>query len=178
MQLPVCGMEQEIVEAVNNNDVIILCGETGSGKSTQVPQFLYEAGYSKHGLIGITQPRRVAATSTAARVSFEMNQSSLPERDRLVGYHVRYDRSTVSPNCKILFATDGILLREITSDLLLRQYSVIILDEAHERNLNTDILIGLLSRSILLRKQASLEQDADSDDNEKEISGSAEEQTG
>ena len=177
MQLPVCGMEQEVVEAVYNNDVIILCRETGSGKSTQVPQFLYEAGYSKHGLIGITQPRRVAATSTAARVSFEMNQSSLPERDRLVGYHVRYDRSTVSPSCKVLFATDGILLREITSDLLLRQYSVIILDEAHERNLNTDILIGLLSRSILLRKQACVEQNNANNDTEEDFSGSGE-QTG
>lgn len=85
MNLPVCGMEQEIVEAVYNNDVVILCGETGSGKSTQVPQFLYEAGYGNEGYIAVTQPRRVAATSTAERVAVEMGQHDKPRDDRLVG---------------------------------------------------------------------------------------------
>ncbi len=175
MQLPVCGMEQEIVEAIGANDAIILCGETGSGKSTQVPQFLYEAGYCSNegGMIGITQPRRVAARSTALRVATEMNcpleadQAPAAEMEtedfekkkkkkkrkikvsalkQLVGYQVRYDASTITSDTCIKFMTDGILLREITSDFLLRKYSVVILDEAHERNVNTDILLGLLSR--------------------------------
>lgn len=175
MQLPVCGMEQEIVEAINANDAVILCGETGSGKSTQVPQFLYEAGYcAEEGVrIGITQPRRVAASSTALRVAVEMNcpiggpnasetddakedgKKKKKKRKRqpldgrspqLVGYQVRHDASTVTTETCIKYMTDGILLREVTSDLLLRQYSAIILDEAHERNVNTDVLLGMLSR--------------------------------
>jgi HrpA-like RNA helicase len=190
LNLPVCGMEQEIVEAITLNDVVILCGETGSGKSTQVPQFLFEAGYGESGMIGITQPRRVAATSTAERVGVEMGepiktgvrsskagvQSALKKKQKksknsknsageaeevvaaevaedenvkqggLVGYQIRFDASTVGKKTMIKFMTDGILLREVTSDLLLRQYSVILLDEAHERNVNTDILLGMISR--------------------------------
>ena len=209
MKLPVCAMEQEIVESINNNDVTILCGETGSGKSTQVPQFLYEAGYSHSGkpevdtprsvgsvggckaeteaesgvvqnrqLIGITQPRRVAVTSTAQRVAVEMGcvpagyagdaaagkgkvkgkgkgMGKGEDKDQLVGYQIRFDSSTMSDKTHIKFMTDGILLKEITSDLLLRQYSVILLDEAHERNINTDILLGMLSRAIPARKAQS-----------------------
>lgn len=191
LNLPVCGMEQEIVEAITLNDVVILCGETGSGKSTQVPQFLFEAGYGESGMIGITQPRRVAATSTAERVGVEMGepiksgvrsskagvQNALKKKQKksknskysadeveevaaaeevaedenvkqggLVGYQIRFDASTVGEKTMIKFMTDGILLREVTSDLLLRQYSVILLDEAHERNVNTDILLGMISR--------------------------------
>ena len=191
LNLPVCGMEQEIVEAITLNDVVILCGETGSGKSTQVPQFLFEAGYGESGMIGITQPRRVAATSTAERVGVEMGepiksgvrsskagvQNTLKKKQKkskhiknsagdveevaaaeevaedenvkqggLVGYQIRFDASTVGEKTMIKFMTDGILLREVTSDLLLRQYSVILLDEAHERNVNTDILLGMISR--------------------------------
>eukprot|EP01035_Chromulina_nebulosa_P019781 gene19781-25721_t len=155
--LPVCGMEQEIVEAINSNDVIILCGETGSGKSTQVPQFLYEAGYGNSGLIGITQPRRVAAMTTAQRVAVELNQNQ-NDNTSIVGYQIRFDSATMNEFTKIKFMTDGILLREITSDLLLRKYSAIILDEAHERNINTDVLLGLLSRSIIIRKKESIEE--------------------
>ena len=191
LNLPVCGMEQEIVEAITLNDVVILCGETGSGKSTQVPQFLFEAGFGDSGIIGITQPRRVAATSTAERVGVEMGepinsgfygnkgaghaqkklkmskkrkgkdvlrgegegqegdeiaQDDCVKQGGLVGYQIRFDASTVGEKTKIKFMTDGILLREVTSDLLLRQYSVILLDEAHERNVNTDILLGMISR--------------------------------
>ena len=190
LNLPVCGMEQEIIEAITLNDVVILCGETGSGKSTQVPQFLFEAGYGESGMIGITQPRRVAATSTAERVGVEMGEPINPDTHRnkvgvsvlkkkqkknkpsknnlneleevaaseeaavdeyvkqggLVGYQIRFDASTVGEKTMIKFMTDGILLREVTSDLLLRQYSVILLDEAHERNVNTDILLGMISR--------------------------------
>lgn len=149
MQLPVCGLEQEITEAVHDNDTLILCGETGSGKSTQVPQFLYEAGYARHGLIGITQPRRVAAVGTAERVAVELGTNC--GRDGAVAYQIRYDASGVGENTRVKFMTDGVLLQEITSDLLLRKYSVVLLDEAHERNLNTDVLLGMLSRSIPLR---------------------------
>jgi ATP-dependent RNA helicase DHX37/DHR1 len=147
MNLPVCGMEQEIVETIYNNEVVILCGETGSGKSTQVPQFLYEAGYGKDGLIAITQPRRVAATSTAERVAVEMNQNNIPVCDRLVGYHIRHDRKTIGKNTRIIFATDGILLREATSDLLLRKYSVVILDEAHGNLYVLEITIHVITHS-------------------------------
>lgn len=190
LQLPVCAMEQEIVEAINAHDAVILCGETGSGKSTQVPQFLYEAGYcAEEGVkIGITQPRRVAASSTAIRVAVEMNcpiggngyltadeeeqrnEKKLKKRKRkivslgpvkqLVGYQVRHDSSTMTKDTCIKYMTDGILLREITSDLLLRQYSVIILDEAHERNINTDVLLGLLSRALILRRAQAQQESA------------------
>ena len=149
MQLPVCGMEQEIMEAIHDNDAVILCGETGSGKSTQVPQFLYEAGYAAHGLIGVTQPRRVAAVGTAERVAVELGTKC--GRGGAVAYQIRYDASGVGEKTRVKFMTDGVLLQEITSDLLLRKYSVVLLDEAHERNLNTDVLLGMLSRSIPLR---------------------------
>lgn len=149
MQLPVCGMEQEIMEAIHDNDAVILCGETGSGKSTQLPQFLYEAGYAAHGLIGVTQPRRVAAVSTAERVAVELGTPC--GRQGAVAYQIRYHGSGVGPKTRIKFMTDGVLMQEITSDLLLRKYSAVLLDEAHERNLNTDVLLGMLSRALPLR---------------------------
>ncbi|KAF1328217.1 Atp-dependent RNA helicase, partial [Globisporangium splendens] len=165
MQLPVCSSEQEIMEAITDNDVIILCGETGSGKTTQVPQFLYEAGYGhpEHpqfsGRIGVTQPRRVAAVSTAKRVAEELNVNFGSKGH--VGYQIRYDAEHVGELTRIKFMTDGILLKEIQQDFLLRHYSILLLDEAHERNVNTDILIGLLSRIAPLRAQmAKEEQDA------------------
>lgn len=114
--LPVCGMEQEIMEAINYHDIVIICGETGSGKTTQVPQFLYEAGYgcaeSGHpGMIGVTQPRRVAAVSMARRVAEEVGSEC--SKEGTVGYQIRYDSHTVGPDCKIKFMTDGILLKEV-----------------------------------------------------------------
>eukprot|EP00941_MAST-03F_sp_MAST-3F-sp1_P001310 g1310.t1 len=154
-ELPVCGMEQEIIEAVNENDVIILCGATGSGKTTQTPQFLYEAGFGtfeeKRGMIGVTQPRRVAAMSMARRVAEELNTPV--GRNGFVAHHVRYDSRGVSDQTKIKFMTEGILLQEGCKDLLLRRYSVIVIDEAHERNVDTDILLGLLSRVVPLRRK-------------------------
>jgi ATP-dependent RNA helicase DHX37/DHR1 len=154
--LPVCGMEQEIVETIQMNDVVILCGETGSGKSTQVPQFLYEMGFGKEGIIGITQPRRVAATSTAIRVATELSDTCHKgDGCGVVGYQIRFDSSTVGENTQIKFMTDGILLKEVTGDLLLKKYSVILLDEAHERNINTDVLLGMISRTLPLRKAQS-----------------------
>eukprot|EP00501_MAST-03F_sp_TOSAG23-6_P001574 GSMAST32.ASY1.ANO1.1638.1 assembled CDS len=146
LKLPVCGIEQEIIESVQNNDVIILCGATGSGKTTQTPQFLYEAGYStaatKRGMIGVTQPRRVAAMSMGTRVAEELN-TPLGKRG-FVSYHVRHDSSGVHDGTRIKFMTEGVWCR----DLLLKQYSAIIIDEAHERNLDTDVLLGLLSREV------------------------------
>jgi ATP-dependent RNA helicase DHX37/DHR1 len=165
--LPVGSMEFEVMDAVRTSDVTIVCGETGSGKSTQIPQFLYEAGLTQHALengphyqIAITQPRRVAAVSTAKRVSYEMccgDGHEIPSKNNLVAYQTRYETAGLGPATHIKFMTDGILLQEIQSDLLLRKYSVIVLDEAHERNLNTDVLIGLLSVALPLRKQAAAE---------------------
>ncbi|CAJ1949830.1 unnamed protein product, partial [Sphenostylis stenocarpa] len=146
--LPIVMMEQEIMEAINDSSSVIICGETGCGKTTQVPQFLYEAGYgSSKGIIGVTQPRRVAVLATAKRVAYELGLHLGKE----VGFQVRYDKK-IGENCSIKFMTDGILLREVQNDILLRRYSVIILDEAHERSLNTDILIGMLSRGIQTRQ--------------------------
>ncbi|KAL2426507.1 putative ATP-dependent RNA helicase DHR1 [Exophiala dermatitidis] len=152
--LPILQREQEIMEAIYNNPVVVIKGDTGSGKTTQIPQFLFEAGYGypdgpTPGLIGVTQPRRVAAVSMAKRVATELGQYG----DR-VSYQIRFD-STVSPSTAVKFMTDGILLRELSQDLLLRKYSAIVIDEAHERSVNTDILIGMLSKIVPARMQKS-----------------------
>lgn len=160
LNLPVVGEEQRIMEAIHNNDCIVVCGETGSGKTTQVPQFLFESGYgspdspSTAGMIGITQPRRVAAVSMAQRVANELG-----DHGSKVGYQVRFD-TKVAPETAVKFMTDGVLLRELTMDLTLSKYSAIIIDEAHERNVNTDILIGVLSRVLKLRREMSKEPES------------------
>lgn len=160
MQLPVCQEEDRIMEMIYENDIMLLCGETGSGKTTQVPQFLYEAGFgsSEHaefpGTIAVTQPRRVAAMAMAHRVADELNVTG---KDT-VAYQVRFD-GTVTPTTRIKFVTDGILLKEIATDFLLKKYSCIMVDEAHERSLNTDILIGMLSRIVKLRREMSATED-------------------
>lgn len=156
-QLPIYAEEQAIMECIRENPVSIICGETGSGKTTQVPQFLFEAGYghpdSEHpGMIGVTQPRRVAAISMAARVQEELGGPRTADGALMVAHQVRFD-SEVKPGARIKFMTDGILLRELASDFLLQRYSVLILDEAHERNVNTDILLGMLSRVVRLRNE-------------------------
>lgn len=156
LKLPVVAEEQRIMEAIQENPVVIICGETGSGKTTQVPQFLYEAGFGSEkgdnpGMIGITQPRRVAAVSMAQRVGFELSK---PDH---VAYQVRHDSNNITLQTRIKFMTDGILLRELSEDLLIEKYSIILLDEAHERNVNTDILIGMLSRVVKLRNKRAIE---------------------
>uniref|UniRef100_A0A4W4FEH1 Activating signal cointegrator 1 complex subunit 3 n=1 Tax=Electrophorus electricus TaxID=8005 RepID=A0A4W4FEH1_ELEEL len=151
LKLPVLAEEQVIMEAVRENECVVLCGETGSGKTTQVPQFLYEAGYARAGgIIGVTEPRRVAAVSMSHRVAKEMNLST-----GVVSYQIRYE-GNVTKDTKIKFMTDGVLLKEIQKDFLLQKYSVIIIDEAHERSVYTDILIGLLSRIVPLRNKKGL----------------------
>ncbi|XP_048412428.1 probable ATP-dependent RNA helicase DHX37 [Stegostoma tigrinum] len=148
LQLPILAEEQVVMEAIKHNPVVVVCGETGSGKTTQVPQFLYEAGYaSGNGIIGITEPRRVAAISMSQRVATEMNLSH-----RVVSYQIRYEGNTTE-DTKIKFMTDGVLLKEVQRDFLLSKYRVIIIDEAHERSVYTDILIGLLSRIVPLREK-------------------------
>ncbi|KDN51411.1 P-loop containing nucleoside triphosphate hydrolase protein [Tilletiaria anomala UBC 951] len=152
LKLPVVAEEEHIVKTIIENPIVVICGETGSGKTTQVPQFLYERGFGtpgsqNPGMIGITQPRRVAALSMTQRVASEL---SLPPNK--VSHQIRYD-VTVSPSTSIKFMTDGVLLRELATDFLLRKYSLIIIDEAHERSVNTDILIGLLTRIVRLREK-------------------------
>jgi len=159
--LPIIQEEHEIVDAINTNPVTVICGATGCGKTTQVPQFLYEAGYgdadcaSHPGAVAVTQPRRVAVTSTARRVAEELNVPLGGD----VGYQIRYDKN-VGDNPRVKFMTDGILLREVQTDFLLRRYSVVIIDEAHERSVNTDILLGLLSRIVPLRAALAAEGQA------------------
>ncbi|KAF9892545.1 putative ATP-dependent RNA helicase DHR1 [Aspergillus nanangensis] len=154
--LPVVGEEQKIMEAIYNNSAIVIWGATGSGKTTQLPQFLFEAGYGhpdgpNPGMIAVTQPRRVAAVSMAKRVGDELGQYS----DR-VSYQIRFE-STVSKKTAVKFMTDGILIREIANDFSLSKYSTIVIDEAHERSVNTDILIGMASRIVDLRKEMGKE---------------------
>lgn len=156
LRLPVVAEEDTIVRTIMENPVTVICGETGSGKTTQVPQFLYEAAFGNKsslnpGMIGVTQPRRVAAVSMAQRVGTELRLAS----DK-VSYQIRYD-ATVSPETAIKFMTDGVLLRELATDFLLSKYSAIMVDEAHERSINTDVLIGVLSRVVRLREKRWLE---------------------
>ncbi|KXX73790.1 putative ATP-dependent RNA helicase DHX37 [Madurella mycetomatis] len=155
-RLPVVAEEQKIMEAIHNNDVVVICGSTGSGKTTQVPQFLFEAGYGSPngptpGMIGVTQPRRVAAVSMSKRVAQELGSHS-----DTVAYQIRFE-GTVDPKTAIKFMTDGVLLREVAQDFVLRKYSAIIIDEAHERSVNTDILIAILSRVVKLRAELTKE---------------------
>ncbi|XP_025259362.1 probable ATP-dependent RNA helicase DHX37 [Theropithecus gelada] len=151
LKLPILSEEQVIMEAVAEHPIVIVCGETGSGKTTQVPQFLYEAGYSSEGsIIGVTEPRRVAAVAMSQRVAKEMNLSQ-----RVVSYQIRYE-GNVTEETRIKFMTDGVLLKEIQKDFLLLRYKVVIIDEAHERSVYTDILIGLLSRIVTLRAKRNL----------------------
>ncbi|KAK5627415.1 hypothetical protein RRF57_003130 [Xylaria bambusicola] len=156
LKLPVVAEEQRIMEAIHNNNVVIVCGATGSGKSTQVPQMLFEAGYgspgsSTPGQIVVTQPRKVAAVSVSQRVSTELGNHS----DK-VAYQIRFE-GTAGENTRLKFVTDGVLLREIGNDISLLKYSAVIIDEAHERSLNTDILIGMLSRTVKLREEMASE---------------------
>ncbi|KAI0051080.1 P-loop containing nucleoside triphosphate hydrolase protein [Auriscalpium vulgare] len=139
-QLPIAQGRDAIVRAVAANDVTIVLGETGSGKTTQIPQYLLEAG-TLAGLLAITQPRRVAATSLAARVSQEQGRPL----GTLVGYAVRFDEK-LSDETRVKYLTDGMLMREMMGDPMLERYGVVIVDEAHERTLRTDLVLASLKR--------------------------------
>jgi ATP-dependent helicase HrpA len=148
-ELPISARVADIQRAMDANPVVIVCGETGSGKTTQLPKICLQAGRGAAGLIGHTQPRRVAARSTAARIASELGT----KLGAGVGYKLRFD-SRVGQDCYLKVLTDGMLLAEIQSDRELRAYDTIIIDEAHERSLNIDFLLGYIK--CLLRRRSDL----------------------
>ncbi|KAJ1941464.1 DEAH-box RNA helicase prp16, partial [Linderina pennispora] len=149
--LPAFACRDALLRVIGDNQVTIVVGETGSGKTTQLAQYLHEAGYTAHGMIGCTQPRRVAAMSVAKRVAEEMDVRLGDE----VGYAIRFEDCT-SRRTRLKYMTDGVLLREALTRTDLSQYSAIIMDEAHERTLNTDVLLGLLRRLAAQRRDLKL----------------------
>ena len=150
-ELPISDEREKIISMIANNQVIILCGETGSGKSTQLPKICLSMGRGVFGRIGHTQPRRLAARSLATRVSSELQQ---PLGD-VVGYKVRF-KEQVKPITRVKLMTDGMLLAEIQQDKWLNEYDTLIIDEAHERSLNIDFLLGYLNQLIKKRKDLKL----------------------
>ncbi len=149
--LPVSARREEIRAAIERNPVVIVCGETGSGKTTQLPKILLEMGRAAAGLIGHTQPRRIAARSVAARIAEELGT----ELGAVVGYKVRF-QDRLGPDASVKLMTDGILLAETQGDPQLRQYGTIVIDEAHERSLNIDFLLGYLVRLLPQRPDLKL----------------------
>ncbi|MFT7818704.1 ATP-dependent RNA helicase DHX8, partial [Arapaima gigas] len=149
--LPIYKLKEQLIQAVHDNQILIVIGETGSGKTTQITQYLAEAGYTTRGKIGCTQPRRVAAMSVAKRVSEEYGCCLGQE----VGYTIRFEDCT-SPETVIKYMTDGMLLRECLIDPDLGQYAIIMLDEAHERTIHTDVLFGLLKKTVQKRTDMKL----------------------
>ncbi|CZR50812.1 probable pre-mRNA splicing factor ATP-dependent RNA helicase PRP16 [Phialocephala subalpina] len=149
--LPAFAVREDLLRVIRDNQVVIVVGETGSGKTTQLTQFLYEDGYGKIGMIGCTQPRRVAAMSVAKRVSEEMEC----KLGSTVGYAIRFEDCT-SKETVIKYMTDGVLLRESLNEPDLDRYSCVIMDEAHERALNTDVLMGLFKKVLARRRDLKL----------------------
>lgn len=137
---------------IDNHETLIIIGETGCGKTTQIPQYIYEERLNAGKVISITQPRRVAATTLSGRVAKEVECNL----GTTVGYSIRFEDVT-SPQTKLKFMTDGMLLRESISDPLLKSYSFIILDEAHERTVQTDVLFGIVKKAQKLRKEKHLD---------------------
>ncbi|HPZ16036.1 MAG TPA: DEAD/DEAH box helicase, partial [Sphaerochaeta sp.] len=141
-QLPVYQHRQDILDALNTNQVIIVESPTGSGKTTQIPLILHEAGFGEDRIIGVTQPRRIATLSVSDFIKRQIKDES-----GLVGYKMRFE-DTTTPSTRIKVMTDGILLMELKADPLLTSYSVMLIDEAHERSLNIDFILGLLKNII------------------------------
>jgi len=162
--LPAFTVRDEMLNVVRENNIIVVVGETGSGKTTQLTQYLMEEGYTEYGMVGCTQPRRVAAMSVAKRVSEEVTagvmEKGIPlgEKDKLggtVGYAIRFEDMT-SEHTVIKYMTDGVLLRESIRDPDLNLYSCIVLDECHERSLNTDVILGVLRKVVARRSDLKL----------------------
>ncbi|CCU76109.1 unnamed protein product [Blumeria hordei] len=149
--LPAFAVREDLLRVIRDNQVVIVVGETGSGKTTQLTQFLHEDGFGRIGMIGCTQPRRVAAMSVAKRVSEEMEC----RLGSTVGYAIRFEDCT-SKETVIKYMTDGVLLRESLNEPDLDRYSCVIMDEAHERALNTDILMGLFKKVLARRRDLKL----------------------
>ena len=150
--LPIYAFRDDLLKAIGEYQVLIIVGETGSGKTTQIPQYLHEAGYTKDGMkVGCTQPRRVAAMSVAARVAEEMGVKVGNE----VGYSIRFEDAT-SDKTILKYMTDGMLLREFLTEPDLGAYSALMIDEAHERTLHTDILFGLVKDIARFRPELKL----------------------
>lgn len=145
--LPVYEQKQIILDALKENQVIVVQSPTGSGKTTQIPVILHEAGFSQNGIIAVTQPRRIAALSVSEFISKQLGT----KYPGLVGYKMRFEDKT-DATTRIKIMTDGILLQEMKLDPLLSKYSVIMVDEAHERSLNIDFVLGLLKRILKERK--------------------------
>ncbi|KIE93031.1 putative RNA helicase [Actinobacillus pleuropneumoniae] len=139
--LPVSARREEILKLIAENQVVVIAGETGSGKTTQLPKMCLELGRGVKGLIGHTQPRRLAARSVANRIAEELKS----EMGATVGYKVRFN-DQVGENTLVKLMTDGILLAEIQNDRYLNQYDTLIIDEAHERSLNNDFILGYLKQ--------------------------------
>ena len=148
--LPVSERRGEIARAIRDHQVVIVSGETGSGKTTQLPKICMQLGRGVAGMIGHTQPRRLAARSVADRIADELGQTVGRERGQVVGYQVRFT-DEVGPTTLVKLMTDGILLAEIQSDPMLRRYDTLIIDEAHERSLNIDFILGYLARLLPAR---------------------------
>nr|WP_320192280.1 ATP-dependent RNA helicase HrpA [uncultured Desulfobacter sp.] len=149
--LPINGKKETIIKAIQDHPVVIISGETGSGKTTQIPKLCIEAGRGISGMIGCTQPRRIAAMTVAKRIAFELNESL----GQSVGYKIRFDDHTPD-NAYIKLMTDGILLAETQQDRFLNQYDTLIVDEAHERSLNIDFVLGILRGLVKKRRDLKL----------------------
>ena len=149
VSLPILEKKEDIIGAIKKHPVLIVSGETGSGKTTQIPKFCLEAGRGINGKIGCTQPRRIAAVTVSERIAYELGEAA----GHFVGYKIRFtDKTRKDAFIKIM--TDGILLAEAQKDSLLFEYDTIIVDEAHERSLNIDFVLGILKT--LLRKRKDL----------------------
>ncbi|MGD8207434.1 MAG: ATP-dependent RNA helicase HrpA, partial [Thiohalocapsa sp.] len=151
LELPVVARREEIAATIRDHPVVIVCGETGSGKTTQLPKICLELGRGIDGLIGHTQPRRIAARSVAARLAEELGG----EIGQHVGFKIRFSDHT-RPTGYVKLMTDGILLAEIQQDRLLSRYDTLIIDEAHERSLNIDFLLGYLKQLLPRRPDLKL----------------------
>ncbi|MBL6999086.1 MAG: AAA family ATPase, partial [Gammaproteobacteria bacterium] len=150
-ELPFYERRDELKQVIRDNQVVIVCGETGSGKTTQLPQICIELGLADRGKIGHTQPRRLAARAVTSRIAEELNTPP----GEAVGYKVRFT-DTTSPHSYIKLMTDGILLAEIQNDLWLNEYQTLIIDEAHERSLNIDLILGFVKKLLPRRPDLKL----------------------